>query len=561
MRGRWRAERPVVLALLAIHLGLVIWGITRNSVTFDENYHLPAGIAIVARRDFNVSYAQPPLVKSLCALAALAAGARVPPPASHPANAEFAADRDFERANRDRYVRVYTAARLVIAGLSLLLALLVWRWARRLHGARGAALSLGIYAFAPEAIAHAGIVGMDLPMALGCTASLYAFWRFTRCGEWGWWAATAAAAGLTLLTRFSAVQLAPAMLVLAALATLERRLARPRRIWLGLALLPLSSLLILNLGYLGHTSLAPLSSWEFRSASFRHLQHAWPGGRLPVPDACLLGLDYLSSLREVGNLSVLLMGQIGVESHWYYVPFALLIKWPIGFLLLLLACTVAGFRGRPWSARAASQRFLWIPALIFLLLAMFVARLDVGVRYVLPLVPLLCVWLGALAPHRARVPSSRRAAGTRFLLVAVALLALEAVESVSAAPYELAFFNRFGGAHPDRLINDSNVDWGQGLVALRDELKRRGIARVHLAYHGTTDPALYGIDYIPFFGGTPGPESDWLAVSSYYFVGLSQRMVTPISRTVDPLKFDFHALVDQPPAAHPARCMYLFRLR
>jgi hypothetical protein len=54
---------------------------------------------------------------------------------------------------------------------------------------------------------------------------------------------------------------------------------------------------------------------------------------------------------------------------------------------------------------------------------------------------------------------------------------------------------------------------------LRSELKRRGITRIHLAYHGTTDPAIYGIDYIPYLGGLPGPESDWIAVSSYYFVG------------------------------------------
>src|SRR6266581_6844843 len=195
----WPHERAVVAGLILLHLGLVIWGIARNSVMFDENFHLPAGVAFVARRDFTVSLAQPPLIKSACALAALAAGARVPP-GTHPANWEYAAGEDFERANADRYTRVFIAARLVVAALSVLLALLVWRWARQLHGARGAALALGAYALSPEALAHAGVVGMDLPTALGCTAALYAFWRFTRGGEWRWWAATALATGLTLLT-------------------------------------------------------------------------------------------------------------------------------------------------------------------------------------------------------------------------------------------------------------------------------------------------------------------------------------------------------------------------
>jgi len=109
-------------------------------------------------------------------------------------------------------------------------------------------------------------------------------------------------------------------------------------------------------------------------------------------------------------------------------------------------------------------------------------------------------------------------------------------------------------------VNDSNVDWGQGLIALRDELKRRGIGRVHLAYHGTTDPAVYGIDYVPYMGGTPGTESDWLAVSSYFFVGQTQRMMTSRGRT-PPLCIDFRPLWGVRPAARPADCIYLFPLR
>jgi hypothetical protein len=110
-------------------------------------------------------------------------------------------------------------------------------------------------------------------------------------------------------------------------------------------------------------------------------------------------------------------------------------------------------------------------------------------------------------------------------------------------------------------VNDSNVDWGQGLIALREELARRGITRVHLAYHGTADPAVYGIDYLPYRGGVPGRESDWLAISSYYFVGLSQRMMLHEGRTEQPILLDFRPLWRQAPEAMPAGCMLLFRVR
>jgi hypothetical protein len=110
-------------------------------------------------------------------------------------------------------------------------------------------------------------------------------------------------------------------------------------------------------------------------------------------------------------------------------------------------------------------------------------------------------------------------------------------------------------------VNDSAVDWGQGLVALRDELKRRGIGRIYMTYHGTTDPALYGIDYVPYLGGEFGDASDWYAVSSYYLMGLPQRMVTPQGRTRGFARFDLWYFRQRPPTARPARCMYLYRLR
>jgi len=561
LSSRWPHERAIVLALLALHLALVGWGIARNSVTFDEHFHLPAGVAIMARGDFSVSLAQPPLVKSVCALAALAAGARVPPDAGLPPNAEYGYGELFARANADRFTRVYTAGRAVIAALSVLLALLVWRWARRLYGPRGAALSLGAYVLAPDVLAHAGIVGMDLATALGTTASLYAFWRFTRSGAWRWWAWTALALALTLLTRFSAPQIGVAFVALAAWGAATGTLRRPARVWLGLALLPLTSLLALNAGYGFHTSFAPLATWHFRSPAFQHAAAAWPALRLPIPDACVAGFDYLSSLQAEGVGWTFVLGHAAQKAYWWYVPFALALKWPLGFLGLLGLRAAHAAALRPSARRARHDAFLLLPVAVLLGVAMFVARLDVGVRYLLPLVPLLCVWLGGLAAAPARWPRAVRAQWPRWAGAAALLLAVQAVESVSAAPYELAFFNRLAGAHPDQVLNDSNVDWGQGLIALRDELARRGITRVHLAYHGTTNPRRYGIDFVPYLGGAFGPESDWFAVSSFYRAGLPQRMVLPDGRTESLVRFDLSAMRDQPEAAHLAGCMYLYRIR
>jgi hypothetical protein len=161
------------------------------------------------------------------------------------------------------------------------------------------------------------------------------------------------------------------------------------------------------------------------------------------------------------------------------------------------------------------------------------------------------VWIGDLA----REPKARR--------WAMILIAAIALESARALPYPLSFFNAFAGGpgRGDRIVNDSNVDWGQGLVALKRELDRRGIRTVHLAVHGTVDPALYGIDYAIYAGGDLGTESDWLAVSSYFLVGLPARLTTFRGMSEQPVTYDFEALRARVPEARPAGCMYLFRIR
>jgi hypothetical protein len=555
-RGRpFRHERWWVVALLAVHVALAVWGVLRNSVTFDENFHLPAGVMIAARGDLHISLVNPPLVKGLCGAAALAAGARLPSDEALRNGEQGVVGESFMRMNADRYQRVFVAARLVIVLLSVLLGLLVWRVARRLYGPRGGVLALGFYAFMPEALAHAGVATMDIATGLSWLASVYAFWMFARTGRWGWWWLAAGAVSFAFLVRFSALMLWPVLLAVAALEVVRQRAPHPARLWVGAALLVPAAMLAMYLGYLGGVSLTPLGEWHFLSRTFQACQRIAPGLRLPLPDYWIRGLDFQSFDAQPEHNVSLLLGRILPRPVWYYYPLAALFKWPLGFLVGLSACVWLAL-----SSRHDRDAFLGVPVTLYLLAAMFSVSLNAGIRYLFPILPFLCVWLGGLASMRLLAHLKNQ--GRVWLRVGLALALLQAVETGLAAPWYLSFFNGPSGGPGGgyRLVNDSNVDWGQGLIALRDELKRRGIGRVHLAYHGTTDPAVYGIDYVPYVGGEPGKESDWLAVSSYYFVGLGQRMMTQRGRT-PPLIIDFRPLWGVQPVARPADCIYLFPLR
>ncbi|MGH7731346.1 MAG: ArnT family glycosyltransferase [Candidatus Eiseniibacteriota bacterium] len=549
-----------VVGLLALHAGLALWGAARNSVTFDENYHLPAGVAAITRGNLWVSALNPPLVKMLCALPAVAAGASLPDSLPRSFRLQDAVGEAFMRVNAARYHHVFLAARGLVVVFSVALGWLVWTWARRLYGGRGGLLALAFYTLAPEALAHGGLVTMDVATSLGFAGSVYALWCFARSGRWGWWIWTAFAVGATALTRFTAVLLIPTLALVALLMVLARPgVRRPRRLGLGLVLLLPTTVLVLNVGYLGQTSFAPLGRMTLHSQVFQSVQHLWPGLRTPLPDAYLAGLDWLM-FESRQNMPFYLLGRIHHEPLWYYFPLALLFKWPLGFLLAIPARLVSGLGIGGRSGRLRDDVVVVLPALLFLAAAMFGANLNAGVRYLFPVLPLTCVWLGRLGgggpSPRVRPPGLRRG----ITVIGVVLAMAQAAETARAAPWYLSFFNLASGGPGGgyRLLNDSNVDWGQGLIALQEELRRRGIGRIHLAYHGTTDPAVYGIDYVPYFGGRLGPESEWLAVSSYYYVGLRQRMMTQAGLSSE-VAFDF-AKLQRYPAAEPAGCMFLFRL-
>ncbi len=547
-----RRALPIALALLALHGVLALWVARENSVTFDENFHVPAGVRILLARDFATSYAQPPLPKTLYGAAALVAGARDADPRQAGPGRERFVGYTFMRANADRYGRVFGAARAVAVGLSLMLALLVWRTARAWYGPEAGLVALALWTLMPETLAHAAIAGVDLPTALAFFGAALAWNQFLRRGDARRFAIAAAWIAAAFLTRFSAVQLVPALLLVTAFATWRGQTASPRRAWIGLALVPVVALVAVDAGYLFQISWRPLAAWSFQSTSFQSLQRGLPWLRLPLPDAWLEGVDYLSLLSQPGAKPSFFLGQIRDHHSWLYFPVAIAIKWPLG-LLGLAAFQKWGRlreRRREWTLEEVSL----LAFMSVVLLSCMAANLDYGIRYAFPLLPFLCVWVSDRAGRLAQRPRSDVA------LILVAALALEAAR---AWPYPLTFFNALAGGPGggDRIVNDSNVDWGQGLVALQRELEGRGIRGVLLAYHGTVDPALYGIDYTIYTGGAPRPEDQWIAVSSYFLVGLPARLTTSRGMSEQPIAYDLSALRGRAPTARPAHCMYLFRLR
>ena len=203
-----------------------------------------------------------------------------------------------------------------------------------------------------------------------------------------------------------------------------------------------------------------------------------------LPESYLYGLTDVTILSREGR-AMFLLGKRYPQGKWFYFPAAFLIKMTIGFLILLALVPFAHALWRQDLRREIV--FLVLPPLIFFGAAM-TAKLDIGIRHILPIMPFLIVLVAGSAA--ALLKQSRK-----WAWAIAALVLLDVVSSLHAFPNYLPYSNEaFGGpSRTYRVLEDSNVGWGGGLKALHADLAARGITHCWFAYSALADPANFQI--------------------------------------------------------------------
>jgi hypothetical protein len=260
---------------------------------------------------------------------------------------------------------------------------------------------------------------------------------------------------------------------------------------------------------------------------------------VPLPRQFVHGIDAQKFESELA-VPAFALGRRFDGARWWYYPLVLACKLPLAVWALVV---LALLRRRFNSSEM-------VPALligIFLFGVTVFGNVNVGIRYILPILPPMIVLLG------------RAWTGARWMRVtAWALVGVLAIETLLAAPRFLTFFNVATGG-PSRgqlLVNDSNFDWGQELIDLRDWMRANRVDRIGLAYFGRVDPGVYGIKYTPLVQGGDEPL---VGVSSYYLVGMPHRMPTPAGPTDYVSLAYYRKLQRKRPVAVVGRVMYIFR--
>ena len=539
--ARWatRIGVPLLLLLFAISGSI---SLQRESATFDETAHLPAGLSYLQRGDFRLNPEHPPLAKAWAALPARLLGLRG---ASYQ-RSPWRGARDLgdgARTDANEWIFGYEtlngplssearadprpllhSGRHAMLALAVLLGLLLFAWSRSLWGSWGGLLSLALYATSPTMLAHGRLVTTDLPAALAFAATIWAWSRWSDAPDveaspnglldrhrLGRLLVAATSLGLALGVKFSAILLLPVVGVALLLAAIRTARARPVRaaaveFAAATALTALVVVVIIWAMYgfrFSATADAYRLDWSVIGRGSESLAvadadaPAWLRRGVAwklLPEAYLYGFAYVlgGAARRLSYLN----GETSIVGWWTYFPVAFLLKTPLATLAFSLWSAIE--TGFAVVRRRGLRREVWLPLLastIYVVVSLG-SSLNIGHRHLAPLYPLLFLAVGALAPRGVGVVASGFA---RWRLALIGLLLVGQVGAWAiASPGYLSYFNalaggvRGGGEH----LLDSNLDWGQDLPALARWMEREGVEQVHLAYFGTADPRAYGIEFV-----------------------------------------------------------------
>jgi hypothetical protein len=526
----------VFLLLLFVAQG--IFFIRANSQTIDEAAHLAAGYSYLATRDFRLNPEHPPLIKELLALP-LFLGYGVPfhPDPQHWNKGDsYAVGRDFlykSMLPADRMLTVSRLPNLFLGGV--LLALIGW-WAYRLWGRHAATLAMFLASLEPNLIAHSSLVTTDMGVTLFIFLTIYLFWEYVNLPIWRLLTGSGISTGMALVSKFSAILLIPMIALIVAvsllirsgphvLLPLENNRNQPRHKFLHAALV------IAFIAFFASLAISP--AYFFQGFSY------W-----------LHGFEKVLTHAQEGHPSFFL-GKHYYEGEIGYFPVAFFIKTPIGTLALIFASLVLYKFGKPLDTGQAI--FLILPVIVFFAAAI-AAKIDIGIRHILPVYPFLFV----LASRLATVHFCRW--GARLM---VAALVLTAISSLRIAPHQLAYFNEFVGGPEQgyRYLGDSNLDWGQDLKGVKAYMEKERLPIIYFSYFGSAPPSYYGIryQYVLNTGAVelPLPTDKMPATAQRKILAISVYNLQDVSTAYDPL---FRWLWTRQPIAKIGYSIFIYDL-
>lgn len=520
-----RLESPIVCVVLtAVHLALGIAAAAKVGLTFDEPAHLSSGYLNLSEGEYRWDPSHPPLAKMWFAMPLWLKDAPLPD-----VNSDRLKRRSFVIEANQWCVRGDPEAgkcfwpRVMNLFFSTGGVVLVWFTLRR--GDPVAALAgAGWIALDPNILAHASLATTDACMVLLYPAAILSFWHASQRVTFPRLVLAGCVLGAALAAKFSGILAVGAIGLLSfgrvvSSSPIEWRIFRSGEVRRRDHKLAATAAILIATGFVSW--LVIWSAYRFRydpapsdtawivndRAGPRLTDDYWEFPPQPLgpafafksvatsfhllPEAYVYGVFALTT--RTGSRGAFLLGRHWTGGRWYFFPTAALIKTPVPTIALFLIAVVMGVRSlrRAVVGKKAVGWYFWPAAVgagIFLASSLG-GEMNIGIRHLLPVYPLLALLMGPAAASFAR-----RSRGAAILAAGLGLWQFAVV--ARTCPDFLSYFNvAAGGAENGYYyMVDSNLDWGQELPKLAEYARTRNLPTIKLAYFGAGSPSALGID-------------------------------------------------------------------
>ena len=466
-------------AVFALLVGLILCGILRSAIAtrldsfdIDEAYHITAGVTYARLGDYRLNPEHPPFIK-------LWVGAFLTPdilktPKLRPMvekwdERHFTETVVFTENDPDVAQRRARLAMFVLNGILLLgFALAVWRAFGNQIGPLMAVGALAYLVIDPTIAAHLPVVLTDLPVALLGATSVLLAWSAFRWGRTVDVVLAGLTLGLTLGAKHTGLIVGVAAAVLGAVMSIRKEENRSRWLRLGqvLAVLVLAWITLWGLYRFRFDESPegidlfnrPLAAKiaDLHSAPFRRTVSLMARTHF-MPRSYIWGLADILHVGVEGRVTpIFFMGRTYLErAPFYFFPTVLLVKLPLGMIVLALGGVVLAFARRDWPGK---EPLLVILLFGGLLLAMLIKGTSsyAGMRHALIVLPSLAV-AGAAALAIAWESKSRT------LLAGIALAAAVAMASAIPALRPWEYYNELVGGTENAWhhLSDESMESGQ----------------------------------------------------------------------------------------------------
>ena len=482
-------RRALLLALVFLAIGCVriIFAYNVFSTTADEPAHIACGLEYVANHVYKLETQHPPLTRAMIALLPYLNGTR-PRGIPNFQNEGWAVVTYEHHPETTLFLmRLGNLPFFVLGGL------VVFFWTRRYFTPATAAVTTFLYTLLTPVLAHGGLATTDMGLAACLGAAFLAALIWAEEPTYGHAILFGACSALVALTKFTALGFFPLGIVLALVCYLAvERPGMGRLMQLGRERAPTFGIAVATGVFLWWAAF--FFSWGKPTG--------WSIS-VPAPEY-FDGIAVVLTHNSTGHPAYLL-GQTSNFGWWYYFPVAIAVKTPLAFLVLL----VAGL-GICWKNRRRVAYLLPIAFSIGVLLPSMAGHINIGVRHVLP------IYLGfsivaaiGLVSLIERAPS-RKWAGTAAAVLTLWLVATGVLHHPDYIPY----FNELV-SEPDRVLVDSDYDWGQDNKRLAARLRQLGAKQLNYGYVDNPDH-----QFLEIFPGLPPikgihpaePAAGWTAV-------------------------------------------------